>query len=199
MTDDEDGEGQPEKYDGLYTGLVVDNADPLMSGRVKFTIPSMFEPSSPWARMGNGLGAGPRGFLMVPKIGDMVDVHFLMGDPKVPVYYAANMLQGGNLTHVLHPPSGYPAVAPQDSHLVWGIEGTRYAIQVDERPGFEYFRITDKLEALNFFDMDGVKGITSIGAKSTIAFICRGGSIAMGALNMSFNGRPLDNTTIDPV
>jgi Type VI secretion system/phage-baseplate injector OB domain len=197
--DDDVGGGLGTTYDGLYTGFVVSNADPLRCGRVTVNIPSICNPSG-WARPGSmaGMGGPGRGMWQLPKVGARVDVHFLMGDLKVPVWYPGQGGQGDLLTHQATPPRG-GAVSAADMYKVWGWEGDRYAIQVDERPGNEYFKITDKMEPENNIEIDSLQGLVQMSAKTGLWLRCIGGAIVAQALSMTFNGRPLNNTTIEPL
>lgn len=82
-----DMDGEPRYY-GLYYAFVVDNVDPLKMGRVKFTIPGLVEPESPWAwPIGMGGGSAQNGGWDVPKRGAAVGAMFHGGDIDEPVYF----------------------------------------------------------------------------------------------------------------
>lgn len=72
------------KYQGIYEGVVTQNADTLKLGRIKARIPGiMDDPESVWALpVGNpGSGTAQRGFFDVPNIGSEIYMFFLGGDP----------------------------------------------------------------------------------------------------------------------
>lgn len=202
-TEDEDEDLEGGLFEGLYSGLVTDIADPEFRYRVRFTIPGMMENGSAWARMGTPGGGWPqRGLVMVPPVGAMVDIHFLLGDPKHPVYYPTSPPAGGALSHIKNPPRG-GAVAPADIHRLWGWEGERIAFQVDERPGNEYIRIIDKTEAegsrKQLVEMDLKMGVTALYARTQLRLYCEDGSVVLKGKTIVFNNRTLDNVTKNQV
>lgn len=78
------------RWFGVYVGEVINRDDPDQLGRVRFRVPGMMEPSSPWARpLSIGGGAQDRGLFAVPPIGAEVAVWFEQGDPERPLYLAA--------------------------------------------------------------------------------------------------------------
>ena len=66
-----------------YLGLVVDDADPVTKGRVKIQIPELGHKTAD-----NGVWAYPRmgNSVETPRVGDTVEVYFIAGDKKRPVY-----------------------------------------------------------------------------------------------------------------
>ncbi len=72
---------------GKYRGTVTDNLDPLMQGRIRVKVPSVFGdqetgwalPSSPYA--GNGVG-----FFFIPPNGSNIWVEFEEGNPDYPIW-----------------------------------------------------------------------------------------------------------------
>ena len=105
-------------YDGLYGGIVVDNADPALVGRVKVRVPiihgivqSSYEIISdadlPWALpSGTPAGNSPTsgGFSHIPAAGDNVWVRFLDGELEKPVWECGNQTTSSlsNFTKPLH-------------------------------------------------------------------------------------------------
>lgn len=71
----------PERFCGLYRGVVKDNADPQSLMRVLVQVPEVLGTEKSWA-----LPCIPVGASVVPAIGDGVWVMFEAGDPTKPVY-----------------------------------------------------------------------------------------------------------------
>ena len=70
---------------GKYRGLVVDNVDPQMLGRVRVTVPEVPGSTSSWA-MPCAPYAGPGvGLVMTPAVGANVWVEFEAGNPDHPI------------------------------------------------------------------------------------------------------------------
>lgn len=79
--------GTGRKYYGKYRGVVLDNADPMLMGRILAMVPdvSTLLPTS-WCMPcvpGAGLQAG---LLAVPSIGAGVWIEFEQGDPDYPIW-----------------------------------------------------------------------------------------------------------------
>lgn len=68
------------RYYGVTTGVVTDNADPAGLGRVKVKFPWLGERSeSFWARLATPMAGGERGFYCLPEVDDEVLVAFERG------------------------------------------------------------------------------------------------------------------------
>ena len=84
------GPGKEERFYGKYRGTVLNNIDPLQTGRLLVEVPDVLTlvPSS-WALPCTPL-AGPTGasmgVYMVPPIGAGVWVEFEKGDPTYPIW-----------------------------------------------------------------------------------------------------------------
>jgi uncharacterized protein involved in type VI secretion and phage assembly len=79
MTDGTGGASGPRFY-GVYRGMVTDNQDPLMTGRIRARIPAVTgEADSVWA-----LPCVPSGILSIPPVGAEVLIQFEQGDPDRP-------------------------------------------------------------------------------------------------------------------
>jgi uncharacterized protein involved in type VI secretion and phage assembly len=87
------GEGPP--FYGKYRGIVTNNRDPLMLGRVRIRVPDVLSdqesgwamPSVPYA--GNGVG-----LFLVPPVDASVWVEFEHGDPDYPIWTGCFWAQG---------------------------------------------------------------------------------------------------------
>ena len=76
-----------EKYYGKYRGVVTDNKDPLMTGRVKARVPDvMSEKETGWAMPCAPFGGSGVGFFALPTVGAGVWIEFEHGDPDYPVW-----------------------------------------------------------------------------------------------------------------
>lgn len=75
------------QFFGKYRGLVSDNLDPLMIGRVRATVPDVLgESESGWAMPCAPFGGDQLGFFAVPAKGAGVWIEFEHGDPDYPVW-----------------------------------------------------------------------------------------------------------------
>lgn len=130
------------RYLGLYDGTVVDNADPLLLGRVRVMIPGLIEPESAWAEpVGTAGGSSQRGTFDVPELGASVTVQFLMGDPDRPKYQGGHWGKPGGKSEA---PTYAQDIAPKDAHLVSIVETKAFDIVMDSRGGNEQLFIRRK-------------------------------------------------------
>jgi uncharacterized protein involved in type VI secretion and phage assembly len=86
---------QGERFYGKYRGIVADNSDPLMLGRVKARVPDIYgEEESGWALpslpyAGNGVG-----LFLIPPTDASVWIEFEHGDPDYPIWTGCFWAQG---------------------------------------------------------------------------------------------------------
>jgi hypothetical protein len=82
--------GNEQKFYGKYRGTVINNIDPLFSGRLLVEVPDvLFLVPSSWALPCvplAGPAGPPMGVYMVPPIGTPVWVEFEKGDPSYPIW-----------------------------------------------------------------------------------------------------------------
>jgi hypothetical protein len=75
------------KFYGIYRGTVVNNVDPLQTGRILVTVTDVGSVTpSTWAMPAVPLAGKQEGTFMVPQIGAGVWVQFEAGDPDRPVW-----------------------------------------------------------------------------------------------------------------
>jgi uncharacterized protein involved in type VI secretion and phage assembly len=75
------------RFYGKYRGLVADNADPLLLGRVRADVPAVLgDVTSGWALPCLPYAGDGSGFHVVPPVGAGVWVEFEGGDPGYPVW-----------------------------------------------------------------------------------------------------------------
>jgi uncharacterized protein involved in type VI secretion and phage assembly len=76
-----------KKFYGKYRGTVLDNIDPLQTGRLLVQVPDVGgELPSTWALPCLPFAGPGSGFYAVPPIGSIVWVEFEQGDPDYPVW-----------------------------------------------------------------------------------------------------------------
>jgi uncharacterized protein involved in type VI secretion and phage assembly len=76
-----------QTFYGKYRGVVTDNKDPLMTGRVKARVPDvMGEKETGWAMPCAPFGGSGVGFFALPTVGAGVWIEFEHGDPDYPVW-----------------------------------------------------------------------------------------------------------------
>jgi hypothetical protein len=171
----------------IYDGVVVDNVDPLVIGRLRITVPGLIEPYSDWAMPIGAPGAGSdaRGLWCIPAIGSNVSVMFKEGDPDHPRWLPGPW---GAPNDNPESPTFVRDLSPSDAVQVTGIETKRYAIVFDDRPGKESITIRDRLFAENSIAIDGVQQTVRI--SGTVAVDIRStGLVNIDALQVVINGR----------
>lgn len=131
------------RFPYLYEGTVTDNADPKQLGRVKLTVPGVIEPESDWAFPTGTLGGGgpQRGGVIVPEVGDSVDVRFVLGDPQRPKWSPSHW--------GIRPDTGSEMPedvrdATSEAHKVQALQVGKFRFVVDERDDKLVFKIEGK-------------------------------------------------------
>jgi hypothetical protein len=82
-------EQQASKFFGKYRGLVTDNRDPLMRGRVRLQVPQVLGKAEVWALPCVPFAGKNVGLYVIPKTGTAVWVEFEAGDPSYPIWTGA--------------------------------------------------------------------------------------------------------------
>ena len=76
-----------KRYYGKYRGLVIDNIDPLQTGRIMAQVPDVLGAiPSTWAMPCVPFAGIQSGAFMVPPIGSQVWIEFEQGDPDYPIW-----------------------------------------------------------------------------------------------------------------
>lgn len=76
-----------QKFYGKYRGTVTDNKDPLMQGRVRAKVPSVFgEQETGWAFPCSPYAGKGVGFFFVPPVGANLWIEFEEGDTDSPIW-----------------------------------------------------------------------------------------------------------------
>ncbi len=128
---------QDVKIFGFYWGIVVDTADPDISGRVRVKVEGLIEPRSTWARP-LGLPAGGRsahGTYAVPLTGSLVVVGFIQGDIDEPFYFSGGWGIDGVTSEPTSPAGRIkrPDIDPGDAELAYRLAFGRWEIIIAER------------------------------------------------------------------
>jgi hypothetical protein len=80
-------ESQPKRYYGKYRGLVIENVDPMMMGRILAQVPDVLgEIPSSWAMPCVPAAGIQSGCYIVPPIGSQVWMEFEQGNPDYPIW-----------------------------------------------------------------------------------------------------------------
>lgn len=131
------------RYPYLYEGFVYDNEDPEKRGRVRVTIPGVIEPYTDWAEPTATFGGGgpQRGGVLVPEIGSLVDVMFVLGDPQRPKWTSSHWGErpdtGSEMPEDVRD-------ATSEAHRVQALQIGKFRFVVDERDDKLVFRIEGK-------------------------------------------------------
>jgi uncharacterized protein involved in type VI secretion and phage assembly len=114
---------------GKYRGVVTDNLDPLMIGRVRARVPDvMGDRESGWALPCAPFGGDKVGFFAVPAVGAGVWVEFELGDPDKPIWAGC---WWGNVAEM--PPTLIAPPPPSKKVMLRTEAG--HSILIDDTPG----------------------------------------------------------------
>lgn len=174
-------------YPCVYEGVVFDNLDPLLAGRVRVTIPGLIEPASGWALpyASPGGGSDARGFWFVPEIGANVAVVFKEGDIEHPRYFVGAWSAPGQQPES---PTFVRTMQPSEAVQVAGIQTRKWNIVLDDRPGIDRLTIESREFPNNSITIDGtaqaveISGTVAVQIKAT-------GIVNIEALQIVLNGR----------
>ena len=115
------------KFYGKYRGIVTDINDPLMTFRVRATVPDVLgDQESGWAMACLPFGSDGMGFFALPKVGSGVWIEFEHGEPDYPIWTGCWI---GSTAEV--PP---PLLAPPYKKVLIKTEGGN-SITLDDTPG----------------------------------------------------------------
>ncbi len=113
-----------KRFLGKYRGTVVNNVDPMMTGRIQVLIPDVSNVMlSSWAMPCLPVGGMQMGMFTVPMIGAGVWVEFEQGDPDYPVWVGSFW---GNAAEVPALAKLVPLQRPDVTRAPGGWEGEVY-------------------------------------------------------------------------
>jgi uncharacterized protein involved in type VI secretion and phage assembly len=112
---------------GKYRGVVTDNQDPLMIGRVRARVPDvMGDLESGWAMPCMPFGGSGMGFFALPTVGAGVWIEFEHGDPDYPIWSGCWWGSAAEVPPIL--------LAPPYKKVLLKTEGG-HSIILDDTPG----------------------------------------------------------------
>ncbi|MFQ5647484.1 MAG: phage baseplate assembly protein V [bacterium] len=125
---------------GSYRGVVIDNRDPEMLGRLKISCSSIYGDEVPayWAWPKVSFAGNQTGFFAIPEIGDGVYIECEGGNPKYPVWSGGWWAKPDSNSEV-------PEVARKNppSNRIWQT-ASGHKIELDDTSGAEKIKITEK-------------------------------------------------------
>jgi uncharacterized protein involved in type VI secretion and phage assembly len=112
---------------GKYRGVVTDNEDPLMLGRVRARVPDvMGDEESGWAMPCAPFGGDGVGFFALPTVGAGVWIEFECGNPEYPIWSGCWWGSAAEMPPVL--------LAPPYKKVMFTTAGG-HSIVLDDTPG----------------------------------------------------------------
>jgi uncharacterized protein involved in type VI secretion and phage assembly len=160
---------------GKYRGVVTDNKDPLMTGRIRARVPDVTgDAESGWALPCAPFGGSATGFFAVPTEGAGVWIEFERGDPEYPIWSGC---WWGNATEM---PPTLLVPPPPFKKVMLRTEGG-HSILLDDTPG---------IGGITLETSTGAKiAITAIGIEITNGM---GATVKMTGPQVSVNNGALD-------
>jgi uncharacterized protein involved in type VI secretion and phage assembly len=108
------------RFYGKFRGVVTDDQDPLMQGRIRARVTDvMGEDESGWAMPAAPFGGDGMGFFATPSVGAGVWIEFEHGDPDYPIWSGAWWGSAAELPpELLAPPYQKVMVRTQGGHTI---------------------------------------------------------------------------------
>lgn len=162
-----------QPFYGKYRGIVTDVNDPLMTGRIKATVPDVLgDQESGWALPCAPFGGNQTGFFALPAVGAGVWIEFEHGDPDYPIWSGC---WWGSVAEV--PPL---LIAPPYKKVMIVTEGGQ-SITLDDTPGVGGITLETSSGQKIILSATGLEIDNGMGA-----------SIKMTGPQVSINGGALD-------
>lgn len=128
---------QTDRFYGKYRGLVLDNNDPMMRGRIMATVPEVLGvvPSG-WAEPCVPYAGTTSGFYALPPIGGGVWIEFEAGDPSRPVWTGCWWATGETpLNETLAPPTPFRKILRTETGLQVSLDDLTQTIKITDVAG----------------------------------------------------------------
>lgn len=136
---------QASRHYGKYRGIVTDNVDPDNQGRIKATVPALFDDAATgWAMPSVPFAPQSAGMLMLPEIGSNVWIEFENGDTSYPIW-----------TGCWWPQNNAPSIASADVKVLFTKAG--HKITLDDTSGSEKIVLQDKSGNTITMDQQGIE------------------------------------------
>jgi hypothetical protein len=188
---------------GLTIGLVTNNKDPEMLGRVRVKFPALSDQEESWWARVVTPGGGPQsGLMFMPQIDDEVLVGFEHGDLRRPY------VLGGLWGPKAKPPTASDQFLAQNKVIEWGLRtaaGATLAFRGGEQPKDKHFKVALPDGTMHYLGSDKVEIIAqrkSIELKSGQAsiLITDSGDIQLKGTNITIEAMSslkLGGTTLE--
>lgn len=130
-------ERQTDHFYGKYRGLVVDNVDPLMRGRLKAMVPLVLgEMPSGYAEPCVPYAGTTSGFYAVPPIGAGVWIEFEGGDPSRPIWTGCWWATGeAPISEKGAPPTPFRKILRSETGLIVSLDDTMGTVTLSDIAG----------------------------------------------------------------
>ena len=116
-----------DRYFGKYAGIVKDNRDDAMIGRIQVSVPAIFPPDE----LVVARGALPFGFYFVPENGSKVWIEFEGGDTGLPLWTGLHYVSGEWAEEAkANPPEICAIKTPAGHRIVFRNKGGDEAIEI---------------------------------------------------------------------
>jgi uncharacterized protein involved in type VI secretion and phage assembly len=170
----------PDLLDGVYTGIVTSNHDPLEMGRVKLRFPWMDDATeSHWARMVQPYAGAERGLFFLPEVGDEVLVMFELGAFSQP------LVLGGTWNGKDAPPE--PGDPDGSNHHKVIETRSGHTLKFGDEPGNAFIELRDS-SLQNFVRWDSkTDSITITAQTGDIIIRAPQGAVNLLAKDVAFN------------
>lgn len=162
-----------QTFYGKYRGVVSDIQDPLMTGRIKATVPAVLgDQESGWALPCAPFGGNQVGMFALPTVGAGVWIEFEGGDPDYPIWSGCWWGSAAEVPPVL--------LAPPYKKLMVVTEGGQ-TVTLDDTPGLGGITLETATGQKIVMNATGIEIDNGMGAK-----------IAMTGPQVSVNNGALD-------
>ena len=172
LIDTEEQEAMGSRIQGVVVGVVTNNEDPDLMGRVKVKFPWLSDADeSHWARISAPMAGKERGVYFLPEIDDEVLVAFEHGDVRFP--YVLGALWNGK--------EAPPAKNEDGKNNIRVIKSrSGHVIRLNDEDGKEKIEIIDKSEK-NSIIFDTAENTITIAADKDITLSASQGTIKLDA------------------